>query len=319
MITMKAVRVHEYGGPEVLKYEDAPRPEPDPGDALVRVMAAAVNPVDWKIRQGLRQSVLPYALPMVPGWDVSGIVESVGSNVTGFAPGDEVFARPDLKRSGAYAEFISVRATELAKKPRSLDHVHAAAVPLAAMTAWQVLFDAPAPYSSMNLQRGQAVLIHGAAGGVGTFAVQLAKWRGARVVATASPANADFLRDLGADEVIDYSRRPFEEIGSVDAVFDTIGGETQARSWKVLKPGGVLASILSRPSDDDAHAHGARGAHVVLQPIAAQLTEIAALIDSGTLRPVVTHVLPLHDARKAHELSQTGHVRGKIVLNVAES
>ena len=318
MRSMKAVRIHEYGGPEVLTYEDAPRPEPGDSDVLVRVMASGVNPLDWKIRQGLRKDALPYALPMIPGWDLSGVVESVGSSVTGFAPGDQVFSRPDLKRNGSYAEFISVRATELAPKPRTLDHLHAAAVPLAAMTAWQVLFDAPAPFTSMRLQKGQTVLIQAAAGGVGSYAVQLAKWRGASVVATASASNAKFLRDLGADEVIDYATRSFEQtVHGVDAVFDTIGGDTRARSWKVLKPGGILVSIVGPPSEDEAKAHGVRSGHVVLQPIAAQLRELAALIDGGRVKPVVTHVLPLAQARKAHELSQTGHVRGKIVLNVA--
>jgi NADPH:quinone reductase-like Zn-dependent oxidoreductase len=318
MSTMKAVRIHEYGGPEVLRYEDAPRPEQATGEVLVRVHAAGVNPVDWKVREGHLRQMVAYPLPMIPGWDLSGTVERVGAGVAGFAPGDEVYARPDIARNGAYAQYITVRAKELARKPRSLDHVHASAVPLAALTAWQALFEAPAPYTSIGLEKGQTVLIHAGAGGVGTFAVQLAKWRGARVIATASAKNEAFLRELGADEVIDYTRKRFEEVAhGVDAVLDTIGGETQKRSWAVLKPGGVLASIMARPSADDARAHGARAAYVFVQPVASQLDEIAGLIDGKAVRAIVSEVLPLAQARKAQELSQAGHVRGKIVLEVA--
>lgn len=317
MATMKAVRIHEYGGPEVLRYEDAPVPEPGEGDVLVRVRAAGVNPVDWKVRQGWLREKIRYALPMIPGWDAAGTVERLGPGATGFTVGEEVFTRPDIARNGAYAGWITVRATELARKPRSVDFVHAAAVPLAALTAWQALFDAPEPYTSAEIEKGATVLVHAGAGGVGTFAVQLARWRGARVIATASAANAPFLRDLGADEVIDYRAARFEDVvHGADAVFDTIGGETQERSWKVLKPGGVLVSIASPPSQEEARKHGARAAYVFVQPDATQLGEIGALVDAGVVRPVVSEVLPLSDARRAHELSQTGHVRGKIVLRV---
>ncbi len=318
MSTMKAVRIHQYGGPEVLKYEDAPRPQPREGDVLVRVHAAGVNPVDWKARQGHLQKMISYPLPMIPGWDLSGTVESLGPAASGLAVGDEVYGRPDIARDGAYAEYIVVRAGELAKKPRSIDHVHAAAVPLAALTAWQALFEAPEPYSSIGLAQGQTVLVHAAAGGVGSFAVQLAKWRGATVIATGSAQNESFLRELGADQFVDYTRQRFEDVvHGVDAVFDTVGGETQSRSWHVLKPGGVLVSILSRPSEADAKAHAARAAYVFVQPDAAQLGEIARLIDAKVVKPILAEVLPLAQARQAHELSQTGHVRGKIVLTVA--
>jgi NADPH:quinone reductase-like Zn-dependent oxidoreductase len=317
MPTMKAVRIHAYGGPEVLRYEDAPAPEPGEGDVLVRVHAAAVNPVDWKVRQGYLKENIPYALPMIPGWDVAGVVERLGPGAAGFAPGDEVYARPDIARDGCYAELVAIRATELARKPRSLDFVHAAAVPLAALTAWQALFEAPPPYTSVALQKGQTVLVHAGAGGVGSFAVQLARWRGARVIATASARNAALVKQLGADEVIDYTATRFEEaVRGVDAVFDTVGGEVQARSWKVLRPGGVQVSIVSPPSADEAKAHGARAAYVFVQPSAAQLGELSKLIDAGTVKPLVSEVLPLADARRAHELSQTGHARGKIVLRV---
>jgi len=318
MSTMKAVRIHEYGGPDVLRYEDAPIPALTAGDVLVRVGAAGVNPVDWKVREGYLQKAIRYPLPMIPGWDVSGTVERIGPGADGFAIGDEVYARPDIARNGAYAEYIAVRARELARKPRTLDHVHAAAVPLAALTAWQSLFEAPPPHSAVGLAPGQTILIHGGAGGVGTFAIQLAKWRGARVITTASGRNESLVRDLGADEVIDYTRQAFDEVvRGVDAVLDTVGGETQARSWKVLRPGGVLGSITSHPSKEEAAAHQARAAYVFIQPDASQLTEIARLIDDGTVKVVVSEVLPLAEAAAAHMHSQTGHTRGKIVLDVA--
>lgn len=317
MSTMKAVRIHRYGGPEVLTFEDAPRPAPAAGEVLVRVRAAGVNPVDWKVREGYLKERVPYAFPLILGWDASGVVESVGTGVAGLSVGDEVFSRPDIARNGAYAELIAIKASEVASKPRSIDHLQSAAIPLAGLTAWQALFEAPAPYTSAGLSKGQTILIHGGAGGVGTFAVQLAKWKGARVIATASARNERFLRDLGADRVIDYSRERFEEAArGVDAVFDTIGGDTQARSWKALKPGGVLVSIVSPPSEEEARAHQARAAYLFVQPSAAQLATLADLVDGKAIRPIVSEVLPLAQARRAHELSQGGHVRGKLVLEV---
>jgi len=247
MTTMKAVRMHEYGDPEVLKYEDAPRPEPASGEVLVRVYAAAVNPVDWKVRAGYTKGFLNYTLPLIPGWDLSGVVESVGAGVVDWKAGDEVYSRPDISRNGAYAEYIAVKGSELGRKPRSLDHVNSAAIPLAALTAWQALFDAA------GLSAGQRVLVHAAAGGVGTFAVQLARWKGAYVIGTASERNHAFLRELGADETIDYTKTPFETaVRDVDVVLDTMAGETRQRSWQVLKKGGILVSILGAPSAEDA-------------------------------------------------------------------
>ncbi len=312
---VRAVRIHEYGGPEVLRYEEAPRPEPGPDEVLVRVHAAAVNPVDCKVRAGGMAARGVHKLPLVLGWDVSGTVEQ---GAGGFAPGDEVFARPELARDGAYAEYIVVPAAILARKPRTVDHVHAAAVPLAALTAWQALFEAPAPYTSAGLSAGQTVLVHAAAGGVGSFAVQLAKWRGARVIGTASARNAALVRDLGADEVVDYTQQRFEDVvRGVDVVLDTVGGDTQQRSWRALRPGGVLVSIIGTPSEDEARAHGARAAYVFVQPNAAQLEEIAGLVDAAVVRPIVSEVLPLAEARRAHELIETGHARGKIVMTIA--
>ncbi len=309
--TMKAVRIHGYGGPDVLRWEDAPCPRPAAGEIVARVYAAAVNPVDWKVREGYLKEFMPRTFPMIPGWDFSGVVAATGPGVSRLREGDAVYSRPDLARDGAYAEYITVRETEVSLKPKSLDHVHAAAVPLCALTAWQALFD------QAKIGPGQRVLIHAAAGGVGTFAVQLAKWKGAHVIGTASARNHDFLRDLGADELIDYTTTRFEDVvHDVDMVFDTMAGEVQKRSWKTLKPGGVLVSILGQPSAEDAQQHGVRGMMVFVRPNAEQLTRIAELIDARKLNPIVETVLPLAEARRALELSQAGHVRGKIVLRV---
>jgi NADPH:quinone reductase-like Zn-dependent oxidoreductase len=312
MENMKAVRIHNYGGPEVLKFEDAPRPQPGNGEVLVRIHAAAVNPVDWKVRAGRLKERIQYPLPLIPGWDFSGVVEATGPGVTRLKKGDEVYARPDLARNGAYAEYIVAKESEVALKPKSVDHVQAAAIPLAALTAWQALFD------TGGLKAGQKVLIHAAAGGVGSFAVQLAKWKGAHVIGTASGRNQSFLRELGVDEPIDYEKTRFEDVvHDVDVVLDTIGGDTQKRSWNVLKKGGILVSIVSPASAEEAAKHGVRSGYVFVQPNASQLAEIAKLVDSGKLKPMVETVLPLSEARRAQEQSESGHTRGKIVLKVA--
>jgi NADPH:quinone reductase-like Zn-dependent oxidoreductase len=309
---MKAVRVHQYGGPEVLKYEEAPRPKPGPGEVLVRIRAAGVNPVDWKVREGHLKEALAYRMPFVPGWDVSGVVEATGPNVTQLATGDEVYGYPSVVRDGTYAEYAVVPEAELALKPRSVDHVQAASVPMAALTAWQGLFDAG------DLRTDQKVLIHGGAGGVGSFAIQLARWKGAFITATASGRNQEFLRNLGADLTIDYEKSRFDRlVCDVDLVFDTVGGDTLRRSWKVLKKGGILVSTVEAPDAALAQFHGIRAALVNTQAKPAQLAEIAALVDAGMVRPIVEAVFPLNEARHAQELSQTGHARGKIVLKVA--
>lgn len=248
---------------------------------------------------------------LIPGWAVSGVVEEVASDVKCFKAGDEIYGRPDLSRNGAYAEYIVIREKELALKPKSLDHIHAAAIPLSALTAWQALFD------SADLQRGQRVLIHAAAGGAGHYAVQLARWKKAHVFGTASKQNHDFLRRLDADEVVDYKAQRFEEVfHNMDVVFDTIGGETQQRSWRCLRKGGIFVSILSPPSPDEAMKHDARAGFVFVQSNAAELAEIAKLMEAGKLKAVVETVLPLREARHAQELSRSGHTRGKIVLQV---
>jgi NADPH:quinone reductase-like Zn-dependent oxidoreductase len=314
MENMKAVRVHNYGGPEVLQFEDAPRPTPGSDELLVRVHAASVNPIDWKVRAGYMKDYIPLPLPFIPGWDVSGVVEALGSGVTKFKKGDEVYSRPDVARKGegAYAEYVVVKESETALKPKSIDHVHAAAIPVGAVTAWRALFD------TAGLKTDQTVLIHGAAGGVGSFAVQLAKWKGAHVIGTASARNQAFLRELGVDEPIDYEKTRFEDVvHDVDVVFDPIGGDTQKRSWKVLKKGGILVSIVAPPSADEAAKHGVRSAFLSAQAGSSLLTELAELADSGKIKPMVETVLPLSEARHAHELNETGHARGKIVLKVA--
>lgn len=311
MREMKAVRIHTYGSADVLRYEAVPFPEIDPEDVLIRVHAAAINPVDWKIREGYLREFLPYQLPLILGWDVSGVVEAVGEKVTRFQPGDEVYSRPSIERNGAYAEYIVVRAEEVALKPKTIDHVHAASIPLAGITAWHALFQAG------QLAPGQRVLIHAASGGVGSLAVQLAHWKGAYVIGTTSARNQGFVKDLGADEVIDYQATRFEdEIEPVDVVFDTIGGEVQQRSWQVVKPGGILVSIVDPPSEAEATAHHCRSAYVFIQPNAAWLTEMAALIEAEQLKPIVETVLPLDQAATAHRLSESGRTRGKIVLQV---
>jgi NADPH:quinone reductase-like Zn-dependent oxidoreductase len=315
MDTMKAVRIHEYGGPEVLTYEDAPRPAPPgPGDVLIRVHAAAVNPVDWKVRAGYLRAFCDYKLPMVPGWDVSGVVEAAGAGVTRLKKGDAVYANPDLMRDGAYAEYVVVGEDKVALKPKTVDHVQAAAMPITALTAWQSL-------DASGLSKGQRILIHGAAGGIGSFAVQLAKLRGAYVIGTASGRNQAFLRTLGVDEAIDYEKTKFEDVvRDVDVVLDTVGG-LEPRSWKTLKRGGVCASVnVNRPltaeETEEASRLGVRLVNVYMQPTVKQLDELAQLVDAGKVKPIVETVLPLSDAKRAHEINQTGHTRGKIVLQV---
>lgn len=309
--TMKAIRIHNYGGPEVLKYEEAPRPEPHAGEVLIRVHATSVNPIDWKVRAGYMKDFQPHSFPLILGWDVSGVIKEVGPNVSRFKKSDEVYSLPDHTRNGAYAECIVVRESEVALKPNALHHVRAAAVPLATLTAWQALFD------TAELQRGQRVLIHGGAGGVGHFAVQLAKWKGAYVIATSSAKNHELLYKLGADEVIDYSTQRFENVArNINVVLDTIGGDTQERSWQVLEKGGILVSLVQPPSENKGKEHGVRGIRLGARLNGQELAEIAKIIDAGKLAPVIDRILPLSEARRAHELSQSGHAHGKIVLRV---
>src|SRR5689334_9151150 len=278
--TMKAIRIHNYGGQEVLKYEDAPRPKQQAGEVLIHVHAAGVNPIDWKVREGHMKDIWPHTFPLILGWDSSGVVEELGRDVSRFKIGDDVYSLPDPTRDGAYADYIVVRESDLALKPKSLHHIRAAVVPLATLTAWQSLFN------TAQLQPGQRVLIHAGSGGVGHFAVQLAKWKGAYVFATASTKNQDLLRKLGVDEPIDYTQQRFENVArNIDAVLDTIGGETQERSWQVLKKGGALLSVVQPPSAEKAKELGVRAAFVASHPNGEQLAEITKIIDSGKLTP----------------------------------
>jgi len=319
---MGAVRYHDYGGPEVLCYEDAPIPEPGPREVLVRVRAAGVSPADRQIRAGLRfRLAKPFAF--IPGCEVSGIVEKRGAEVRVLTVGDGVYGMTGF--GGGYAEYVVAAEESLGPKPASLDHVHAASLPVAALTAWDALFEVG------GLVAGQRVVIHAAAGGVGHIAVQLAKWRGAHVIGTASAGNEAFLRELGVDEFVDYRTTAFESVArDVDVVVDAIpreaddgtdalARETMARSWAVLKDGGIQVSICANPTPGpDAAERGLRGAYAAARPGSDLLSRIAGLVDGGKLRPDVGTILPLREARQAHELIQTGHTRGKIVLRIED-
>lgn len=309
--TMKAQRLHRYGPPDVLAFEDAAEPRLRPDDLLVRVHAAGINPIDWKIRSGHLRFLLWRSLPMILGLDFSGVVEAVGSEVSGFKPGDEVFGCADARREGSYAELLAVKASLAALKPASLDHARAASVPLAAMTAWQALFDAG------GLEAGGRALIHAAAGGVGHFAVQLARWKGAHAIGTASARNAEFVRSLGAEQVVDYNARPFEEVVEpVDMVLGAMAGDVERRSWRLLKPGGTLVSILDPFARLKGLVRLKRGRAVLLRSSGELLGRLGRLIDDGLLAPTVERVFPLSEAAEAHALIEKGHVRGKLVLTV---
>src|SRR3989441_2458601 len=310
---MKAIVVHEFGGPEVLKYEDAPRPEPKENEVLIRVIAAGVNPVDGMVRAGMFAKHSKNAFSMIPGYDVAGIVEKTGAKLEKYKPGDAVYAYIGLKEGGGYAEYAVATDKEVSPKPKPLTFEEAAAVPLAAETAWQALFD------TAKLSAGQTVLIHGGSGGVGGFAVQIRQARGAKVVATASTANQGLLKELGADVAIDYTKQKFEDIAKdVDVVMDSIGKDTLARSYGVVKKGGFIVSLVARPDPAELDKHGIRGAPISVEPNSSELAEIGKLIDEKKIKVIVSQVLPLAEAAKAQEQAATGHTRGKIVLKVAE-
>jgi NADPH:quinone reductase-like Zn-dependent oxidoreductase len=307
---MKAIRIHEYGGPDQLRYEDAPEPRAGEGQVLVRVHAASVNPIDYKLASGAMRKFMPLNFPWIPGGDFSGVVEAVGAGVTNVKKGDAVYG--DTPGGGGYAALAVTAAGMIAPKPKNLGDIEAASVPLAAQTAWQGLFD------HGRLERGQTVLIHAAAGGVGIFAVQLARWKGAKVLATASASNIDFLRSLGADEVIDYKATRFESVAKeVDLVLDLIGGETQRRSYSVLKPGGNLIATAQPPAEQDAAQHHVHAMMMQMQASTKNLSQLAELCTSGTIKPVISKKYPLSEARAAWAQILSGHTRGKIVLEVA--
>ena len=311
MPTNRGVRIHRFGGADVLQLEDIPMPQPQDDEVVVRVHAASVNPVDYKIRGGGYPMVKEDALPVVLGRDLSGTVEICGTRAHTLKQGDPIYAMVGTER-GAYAQFVLVKAVEMAAKPDRLSHAEAAAVPLAGLTAWQGLFDHGA------LQAGQRVLIHGGAGGVGHFAIQFAKAKGATVLTTVGANDLDFARSLGADTVIDYKSQRFEDVArDVDLVYDLIAGDTQDRSWSVLKPGGRIVSTLAQPSEEKARAHQASGTRYMAQPNGGQLVEIGRLIDEGKVRVVVSRRFPLAEVRAAHETLEHEHPRGKLVLDVS--
>ncbi|MFF3634446.1 NADP-dependent oxidoreductase [Streptomyces sp. NPDC002250] len=306
---MRAVVVEQWGGPENLVQREVERPEPGLNEVLVRVHAAGVNPVDWKTRAG--GALIGWGAVPAVGWDVSGTVEAVGPGVGMWRPGDEVFGMPLFPRqAGAYADYVVAPARHFAAKPAGLTHVEAAALPLAALTAWQALVD------TANVRPGERVLVHAAGGGVGHFAVQIAKARGAYVIGTAAAGKHDLVRSLGADEVIDYRAVRFEDaVSDVDVVLDGLGGETAERSVKVLRAGGRLIT-LPGPDGVPATHDGVRAVWMLVEPDPLGLREIAALVERGALKPVVDTVLPLADAAKAHEIGELGRTAGKIVLTV---
>jgi NADPH:quinone reductase-like Zn-dependent oxidoreductase len=309
--TMKAVRIHQYGGRDQLKLEDVPLPKLRDTDVLVKIHAAAVNPVDWKIREGMLAGMLPHQLPLTLGWDFAGAIVALGEEVETLQVGQAVYARPDIARDGSYAEYIAVDAGEVALKPNSLDWQAAAAVPLTALTAWQAL------YETAGLKQGDKVLIHAGAGGVGGFANQLAKLRGAYVYSTTSTANVDYVKSLGADEVIDYRTTDFASLRDLNVVLDTLGGEVQERSWQCLAKGGCMVSIVSPPAEEKAQEYSARAEFCFVQPNSEQLTELAGLFDAGKLRVTIDSVYALEDIAKAHARSESGRTRGKIVISIA--
>ncbi len=308
---MRAVQIQQYGGVEKLQLQQVEKPVINDDDILILVKSAAINPVDWKIREGYLQAFIPYEMPFTLGWDVAGVVAEVGANVTEFNVGDEVFSRPAINRNGSYADYIAVKADEAVLKSTKLDFAQAAALPLAGITAWQCLVDVA------EVQAGQRVLVHAGAGGVGHLAIQIAKAKGATVVATASAANQDLLVEFGADQAVDYAEAPLsEQIEAVDIVVDTMGGDVQKQSWSLLKEGGILVSVVDQPDETVAQEHNARSAFVFIEPSSRILKELNSLVESDQLKPLIEHRFPLEQIADAHLQSQSGRTRGKIVIDV---
>ena len=311
--TMKAIVVHEYGGPEVLKLDDVPRPVPKENEILVKVIAAGVNPVDSAARSEKFAQFLNIKLPAIPGYDIAGVIEKTGATVTKLKAGDPVYAYIALDKGGGYAEYALATEKETSPKPKSLNYVDAAAVPLVSLTAWQALVD------TAKLSAGQAVIIHGGSGGVGSFAILIAKARGAKVLATASMPNQDLLKQLGADVAIDYTQQKFEDVAKdVDVVLDAVGKDTLARSYGIVKKGGIIVSLVAQPDQAELDKHGIRGAPLGVEPNSDELAEITKLIDERKIKVIVSQTLPLAEAAKAQTQADTHHTRGKIVLKVAE-
>src|SRR6266404_787934 len=311
--TMKAIVVHEYGGPEVLKYEDAPRPEPKENEVLIRVKAASINPVDVAIRKGYLKEFTGNKFPLILGMDAAGVIEKLGAKIDRFKAGDPVIAFFTLAGEGGYAQYVVANEREIARKPNTVTFEQAAAVPAAGSTAWTALVE------TGDLKPGHTVLIHGGSGGVGHFAIQIAKARGAKVIATGSTANQDFLKQVGADVAVDYTKQKFEDVAKdVDLVLDSVGEDTLKRSYGVVRKGGMIVSIVDDVDRNELAAHGIRGTTIRTEPNEKTLEELARVIDSKKITPIVSQVLALSEVARAHQQIATRHTRGKIVLKVAD-
>ena len=310
---MQAIRLHSFGTAEQLELEDVPMPVHGARDVLVRVVAAGINPIDWKIRSGAVAAFFPVQPPVTLGWDAAGVVTAVGAAVDGFKAGDAVFFFAEFARGGTYAEYVAVDAAQVALKPRTVSFAGAAALPAPALAAWRAVVDIA------DVRPGQKVLIHGGGGPLGSIAAQLAKQAGAHVVVTAGDASIAIARATGADEVIHYRHQAFETlVRDVDVVIDTVGGPVQEASWGTLKRGGVLVATAMPPSPERAAAAGVRAEMLRTPPDGAVLARIAALVDAGRLRVAVSHEFALADAARAHRLGESGQARGKIVLHVGQ-
>jgi len=315
---VRAIVIESFGGPEVLRPADLPSPEPAGDEVLIEIAYAAVNPVDWKIREGMLAGMFPHEFPVILGWDAAGTVKDTGKNVKGFRIGDRVYAycRKPKVRFGTYAEFVTMNHAAVAPMPKNVGFAEAACIPLAGLTAWQSLFDAA------KIQAGDRVLIHAGAGGVGSLAIQFAKQAGAKVFTTAREPNHAYVTSLGADVPIDYTKESFVDVvrkkepGGIDLVYDTVGNDVQRESYDVLKKGGRLVSIVNVPSDEEARRYGVESSHVFVSPDGEQLRRIGALLESGAVRPPALKEMRLEDAAEAQKRSQAGHVRGKIVLKI---
>lgn len=308
---MKAARIHTFGGADVLQIDEIDVPTPKPGEVLIRVVASSINPIEWKIRSGAMAKAIGRDPPVTLGWDCSGVVERTGGDGARFRAGDAVMTYPEFGAGGTHAEYVVVKADQVALKPSTISFADAAALPMAGGAAWQCIVAVGA------VEAGKRVLIHAASGGVGTIAVQLAKARGAIVYATTSRENLSLVRDLGADEVIDYQSSRFEAVArDMDLVVDLLGGETQLRSWSTLKPGGLLVGTATPPDQERAKTAGVRTAFIYTPPRGDLLAEIGAMVDAFKIRPVIGQEFGLWDVRKAHALSESGRSRGKIVLHV---
>jgi len=308
---MKAIRIHHYGPASELAMEDVALPHYTGSDVLIRVAASGVNPIDWKIRSGSMAQAMHFPMPLTLGWECAGTVDAVGHLVTAFKPGDKVFALAEFARGGTYAEYVAVDAAQVALMPRSVSFGIAASLPMTAQAAWTAI-------EAANLQAGQQVLVHGGAGGVGSFAIQLARAKGAQVTTTVASGDVARAKELGAKVVIDFSRSNFaDQVRGMDAVIDTVGGPTQDASWATLKPGGVLISLVQPPSSDRAKAAGVRAAMVSTAGRGEVLKQIADMVDAGRLQTLPCHEFPFSEVRSVHERGEASTLAGRTVLRVA--